>query len=211
MSRGEYDDLNVLLNIVVDLDPRFKVPYLLGGVILGDSPDHARETLFLLNRGRKHHPGEWRLPFYMGYIWYFSLGDPVEGGKMLLEAARIPRSAPYLPLLAARMLSEGRAPETALAFLAEMINQETDPGRREALQRRNREVIVERDIQLLERAVKEYRDRTGRFPERLMDLAGAGLIRAMPREPHGGSYVLMPDGTIRSDRVDTRMKVFRRR
>jgi len=211
MSRGDYDQLYRLVDTVNNLDPKFKTPYLLGGIILGDSPDHAREALQTLRRGWKNHPAEWRFPFYMGYIQYFSLGDPTQGGRMLLSAARIPGSAPYLPLLASRMLSEGREPETALAFLKEMIDQETNPGRRDALVKRIREVIVERDIQALERARDEYRHRTGRMPESLAALAVEGLIPAVPREPDGGRYLMAPDGEIRSDRVGARMKVFRKR
>jgi hypothetical protein len=211
MAREDYSRLTSLLDTVINFDPKFKVPYHVGGLILGDSPDHVPDALRTLERGWRNHPGEWRFPFYMGYIRYFSLGDPVEGGKTLLDAARIPGSAPYLPLLASRMLSEGREPETALAFLRGMIEQERHPGRREALEKRIREVIVERDIQLLERAVEEYRDRTGELPGSVADLAAAGVIRAVPREPHGGKYLVSPDGGVRSDRVATRMKVFRKR
>jgi hypothetical protein len=109
------------------------------------------------------------------------------------------------------MLAEGRKPETALVFLSELMKLETDPARREILQRRIREVIVERDIQVLEHAVWEYRGRTGTMPEKLANLVEAGLIRKIPVEPHGGRYLLSPDGKIRSDRVTGRLRVFRTR
>jgi hypothetical protein len=210
MSRSDYDELYSLLDTAVNFDPKFKIPYYLGGLILGDSPHHAGEAISTLNRGWRKYPEEWRFPFYIGYIRYFSLGDPIEGGKTLLSAALIPGSAPYLPMLASRMLSEGREPETALAFLRAMVNQETNPGRREALLARIREVIVERDIQALERAVEAYRQGTGRLPASVADLAGAGVIREVPREPHGGRYLLSIDGKVRSDRIGVRMKVFRK-
>lgn len=211
MTRADYDELYSLLDTVINFDPLFKVPYYLGGLILGDSRDHAREAIFILNRGWKSHPTEWRLPFHIGYIRYFSLGDPMGGGKMLLEAARIPDSPAYLPLLASRMLSEGKEPGTALAFLDAMMEQETDPVRRNVLERRIREVIVERDIQRLERAVQEYRSRVGKTPESLSDVVRAGIIGSVPREPNGGRYLVEPDGTVRSDRVAGRMKVFHKR
>jgi len=132
MSRQDYDQLHHLVDTAINFDPRFTMPYLLGGIILGDSPDHTREALQTLARGRMNHPSEWRFPFYIGYIRYFSLGDPIGGGNALMEASRVPGSAPYLSLLAARMLSEGREPETALAFLDEMLRQET---RRDSLKR----------------------------------------------------------------------------
>lgn len=211
MTPAHYDRLYLLLQAVGNLDPRFVLPYLLGGIILGDSPGHAREALEILGRGMEHHPDNWQFPFYIGYTRYFSLGDPLEGAKALEAAARIPESPPYLPLLAARMYSEGRDPGTALAFLAAMERVETDPSRLESLRGRILEVIVERDIQALERAAAAYRERTGRAPGSLSDLVRERVIPALPDEPHGGSYFLREDGTVRSDRVATRMKVFRKR
>jgi hypothetical protein len=211
MVRGDYEQLYLLIDTVNNFDPKFPMPYLLGGLILGDSPDHTREALQVLSRGWKNLPSEWRFPFYIGYVRYFSLGDPVEAGKALLEAARIPGSAAYLPLLASRMLSEGRDPKTAVAFLMEMLNQEKNPDRRESLERRIREVIVERDLQILGRGVEEYRHRTGRLPENLDDLMAVGLIHEVPREPNGGRYFMTPAGEVRSDRVSERMKVFRKK
>jgi hypothetical protein len=70
-------------------------------------------------------------------------------------------------------------------------------------------VTVERDLQLLERAVGEYRRRSGTLPETLGSMVAAGIIGEIPAEPNGGRYVIMPDGEVRSDRVTGRMKVFR--
>jgi hypothetical protein len=210
MSSADYDRLDVLVRTVNNFDPKFVVPYLLGGLILGDSPQHVPDALKTLERGSRNFPRNWLFPFYTGYIQYFSLGNSVEGGRAIEAAARIPGSPPYLPFLAARMLSEGRKPETALVFLEEMLKQEADPARRVVLQRRLLEVIVERDIQGLERAVEAYRSRSGDLPGDLYELVPAGLLREVPAEPHGGRYLLNPDGTVRSDHVRQRLRVFRK-
>jgi hypothetical protein len=211
MTPGDYDRLYVLLKGVGNFDPRFDVPFLLGGIVLGDSPRHAPEALDILDRGAKSHPSDWRFPFYVGYTRYFSLGDPLEGGKALEVAARLPGSPPYLPLLASRMLTEGREPQTALALLEAMSGQESDAARKEILQRRIREVIVERDLQILERAVEEFRARHGALPSSLSSLVASGILHGIPREPNGGRYLLSPGGEVRSDRVAQRLKVFRKR
>lgn len=51
MKPGDYDRLYDLLSTVVRFDPRFAVPYLLCGIVLGDSPGHAGAALDLLARG----------------------------------------------------------------------------------------------------------------------------------------------------------------
>lgn len=209
MPAAAYDRLAVLIDTVVNFDPEFDVPYLLGGLTLGDSPRHIPEALKILGRGRAELPSDWRIPFYEGYIRYFSQGDPAGGGLSLAEASRIPGSPPYLPFLASRMLSEGRRPETALALLSAMMNSESNPARRRALNDRIREVVTERDIQYLESAVERYRKTTRRTPGTLADLVTAGIIPEIPREPSGGRYLLSPDGSIHSDRLTHRLKVLR--
>ncbi len=211
IAPGDYDRLYVLLRTVGNFDPRFVVPYILGGMILGGSPQHVHEAMDILRRGMESHPDDWRFPFYIGYTQYFSLADPLEGARALEAAARIPGSPPYLSLLASRMYTEGRAPETALSFLAGMVREETDPARLEILLNRMREVNVELDIQALEKAVATYRDRRGTLPAALADLVREGVIREIPAEPHGGTYVLARDGSVSSTRVKTRLKVFRKR
>jgi len=212
MTRDDYDRLSDLISTVVRFDPRFVIPYLLGGIVLGDSPDHTRVALDLLAQGARQLPAEWRIPFYAGYIHYFSLGNPEEGGTALLRAARIPGSPAYFPLLASRMFAEGNRPETALAFLQEMTARETDPRRKASLEERVRRVIVERDLQSMEMAIAAYTAAVGAPPRKLADLVQSGLLARIPEEPYGGRYLLTPDGGVRSDRApQERLKVFRSR
>ncbi len=211
MPPGEYDRLFLLLNAVANYDPRFEIPYLMGGLILGESPRHGKEALRILERGRDRFPDRWLFHYYIGYTHYFCLGNPADGGRSMMRAARLPGSPPFLAGLATRMLSEGRDPATALAFLVTMERDESDASRREVLRRRIRTVAVERDLQLLERAVAAYRKATGRLPASLAQLVEAGLVARLPAEPNGGIYQLLPDGTVRSDRVRDRLKVFQLR
>jgi len=208
MTPAEYDRLYVLLNVESDLDPKFEIPYLLGGLILGESPQHGREALRVFERGKVTHPADWRFPFYMGFTHYFSLGDAVAGGGAMAEAARLPGSPPYLPGLASRMLSEAREPDAALQLLQPIVGQESDPARRAVLERRIREVTVERDLQTLERAVERYREITGSVPGDLYALVREGILTAIPPEPNGGRYVIDRGGQVRSDRVAQRLRVY---
>ncbi len=208
LTPTEYDRLYVLLNVEADLDPKFEMPYLFGGLVLGESPQHARKALRVFERGKVTHPADWRFPFYMGFTHYFSLGDAVAGGVAIAEAARLPGSPAYLPGLASRMLSEAKEPEVALKLMESIFRQESDPARRAVLERRIREVTVERDLQTLERAVETYREKTGTVPAELSALVREGILAAIPTEPNGGNYLLAQGGKVRSDRVSQRLRVF---
>jgi hypothetical protein len=211
MTHRDYDRLFELLVVVSNFDPKFEIPYLLGGLVLGESTPHAQKALHVLGRGKEQHPADWRFPFYMGFTHYFSLGDGIAGGRAMGEAARLPGSPAYLPGLASRMLSEAREPEAALKLLEPIIRQEGDPARRAVLERRIREVTVERDLQALERAVERYREKMGVAPGDLSALVREGILEGIPQEPNGGRYVIDCGGKVRSDRVAQRLQVFQKR
>ena len=208
MAPADYDRLYELLNVEANFDPKFDIPYLLGGLVLGESPEHAQKALEVFERGRGEYPADWRFPFYIGYTNYFSLGETEAAGKAMAEAARLPGSPAYLPGLASRMLSEAREPGAALAMLETIVRQEGDPSRRAVLERRIREVTVERDLLALERAVESYRGKMGAAPRALSDLVRAGILSGIPEEPNGGRYLMEPGGKVRSDRVSQRLRVF---
>jgi len=210
LTPAEYDRLYVLLNVEADLDPKFEIPYLLGGLVLGESPQHGREAVRVFERGKVTHPADWRFPFYMGFTHYFSLGDAVAGGRAMAEAARLPGSPAYLPGLASKMLSEAREPESALQLLEQIVRQESDTARRVVLERRILEVTLERDLQALEKAVEKYREMTGTVPADLGALVREGILTAIPPEPNGGKYVIDRGGKVRSDRVSQRLRVFQK-
>jgi len=211
MTWGDYDRLFNLLNVEANFDPKFDIPYLFGGLVLGESPDHAQKALNIFERGKVQYPVDWRFPFYIGYTNYFSLGETETAGKAMAEAARLPGSPAYLPGLASRMLSEAREPGAALSLLETITRQEDDPSRRAVLERRIREVTVERDLQALESAVESYRAKIGVVPRELSDLVHAGILSGVPVEPNGGKYLMEPGGKVRSNRVSQRLQVFQHR
>lgn len=211
MTQGDYDRLYELLDVVSNFDPKFEIPYLLGGLVLGESTPHVQKALRVLERGKEQYPADWRFPFYVGFTHYFSLGDGLAGGGAMAEAARLPGSPAYLPGLASRMLTEAREPEAALKLLDPIVKQESDPARRAVLERRIREVTVERDLQVLERAVGKFREKRGAVPPDLTALVREGILAAIPTEPNGGRYLMERGGTVRSDRVAQRLQVFQQR
>jgi len=109
------------------------------------------------------------------------------------------------------MLTEAREPEAALALLETITRQENDPVRRSVLERRVREVTVERDLMALERAVERYREKAGVAPENLSALVKEGILEGIPPEPNGGSYVIDRGGRVRSDRVSQRLRVYQKK
>ena len=62
MAPADYDRLYDLLNIEANFDPKFDIPYLLGGLVLGESPDHAQKALRGFRTGKEAIPRRLEIP-----------------------------------------------------------------------------------------------------------------------------------------------------
>jgi tetratricopeptide (TPR) repeat protein len=211
-SADEYEWMYHALDVITTLDPQYAYAYYAGGVILGDLANRPDLSNRLLEKGVKANPDVWNIPFLLGYNYYFLLGDPAKGAEYIMQAARLPDGPSYLPGLATRMAAEAGNPDTALAFLEARLQETHDPEMREVLAYRMKEVIIERDLLILESAVEAYRTQHRALPATLTDLVVAGALPSLPREPFGGDYRLDPQtGSVSSSTHPERLRTFFKR
>lgn len=211
-TMDEYEWMAHALDVITTLDPQYAYAYYAGGVILGDLANRPDLANRLLERGHAANSTVWNIPFLLGYNYYFLLADPDMGAYYTMRAAAIPGRPAYLPGLATRMAAEAGKPETALAFLEARLRETDDPEMKKFFEARMKEVIIERDIRMLERAVYQYRTTHGQVPPSLTALVQAGLLAALPLEPFGGEYRLDQwTGTVTSSTHPERLKTFHKR
>ena len=211
-SADEYEWMYHALDVITTLDPHYAYAYYVGGNILGDLANRPDLSIRLLEKGVKANPEVWNIPFLLGYNYYFLLGDPAKGAEYIMEAARRPDGPAYLPGLATRMAAEAGSPDTALAFLEARLLETHDPEMREVLANRMKEVIIERDIRILESAVEAYRTQHQIPPTTFTDLVAVGILPSLPQEPFGGDYRLdSKTGSVSSSTHPTRLKTFFKR
>jgi hypothetical protein len=211
-SEDEYEWMYHALDVLTTLDPQYAYPYYAGGVILGDLANRTDLSNLLLEKGVDANPDVWNIPFLLGYNYYFLLGDSAKGAEYIMKAASLPDRPAYLPGLATRMAAEAGSPDTALAFLEARLRETQDPETREFLANRMKEVIIERDLHLLESAVDAYRTQHRTLPVTLTDLVAAGVLSILPQEPFGGDYRLDPKtGSVSSSTHPERLRTFFKR
>jgi tetratricopeptide (TPR) repeat protein len=211
-SADEYEWMYHALDVITTLDPQYAYAYYAGGIILGDLANRPDLSTRLLEKGVSANPDVWNIPFLLGYNYYFLLGDPAKGAEYIMQAARLPDGPSYLPGLATRMAAEAGNPDTALAFLEARLTDTQDPEMREVLAYRMKEVIIERDLLMLESAVEAYRTQHRALPATLTDLVVAGAFPSLPQEPFGGDYRLDPKtGSVSSSTHPERLRTFSNR
>jgi len=211
-SADEYEWMYHALDVITTLDPQYAYAYYVGGNILGDLANRPDLSNRLLEKGVKANPEVWYIPFLIGYNYYFLLGDPAKGAEYIMRAARLPDGPAYLPGLATRMAAEAGNPDTALALLEARLTDTQDPEMREILAYRIKEVIIERDLLILESAVGAYRTQHRALPATLTDLVVAGVLPNLPQEPFGGDYQLdFKSGSVSSSTHPDRLRTFFKR
>lgn len=196
------------VDVLTDLDPTFIAPYQATGILLGVLVGRHEEGLAILRKGIRNNPNIWQLPFLAGYISYYELCNPVAGAEYFQIAAQISGAPAYLPRLAARMTVESGDPVAALEFLDRFSRTVADARVREALTQRRKEVVLERDLRLLEESSRKYQSKHGRMPSKLEDLILRGVIQNLPEDPFGGQYQVDPwTGAISSSSTRDRLRV----
>jgi len=209
-TADEYEWIYHAMDVITTLDPQYDYVYYMGGVVLTNLANRVDLSNRLLEKGFRENPTVWNIPFLLGYNHYFILGDASKAAEYIAASARLPGGPAYLPGLASRMYAEANNPDTALQFLEALWRQTQDEGMREVIAKRAKEVMIERDIRVLESAVQQYRDRQGRYPSSLQELVVGRYVPQLPQEPFGGSYELdSKTGKITSSTHPDRLKVFR--
>jgi hypothetical protein len=191
------------LTTALDLDPKFEVAYRFAGYAgPRQMPDgHAYNVLAmlpLLEKGVRECPGDWRIPFLLGFYQSYYLGKMADAAQNMGIAARRPKAPAYLGLLATRLAADANELQTAERMAIAMMQESDDPDARAQWEARIVDLHMERDLHALEAAAHRYRDRTGRFPQSPQALVAAGDLPALPMEPHGGSYSIDAQGQAHS-------------
>jgi len=204
-EEGAADDRAMarLLTYATDLDPAFAGAYrFAGNALIRHTLDGKAVNVFvtegLLRKGVRERPDDWRIAFLLGFTDSFYLGRKADAARAFREAARVPGAPRWIGLLATRLAAD--VGELALAReLAEaMLAQASDESIRAEWKARLLDLDMERDLRNIEAAVARHRQRQGTAPRSVQALVESGDLPAVPREPHGGRYELLPDGEPRS-------------
>jgi hypothetical protein len=130
LTDKNYPYLYHLIEIVTDLDPRFEEPIFFGGVVLSLEVGAVEESNLLFEKGMINSPDEWRLPFYLGFNYWYYLKDHAKAAEYISLASGLPGAPSYLPRLAATLYMKSGQKELALRFLRELHNQAQDENLR---------------------------------------------------------------------------------
>lgn len=206
VTQKDYEWLRHALHVLTTLDPQYVYAYDIGALALTELAGRVDWGNELLEKGIAANPTAWRLSFQLGFNQFFYQQDYLRAADSMARAARLPGRPAYVPELAARLYVQAQRPALALQFLQMMLEQTNDLSLRAGLERRAKDVVIERDIAMIQRAVEAFRARMAREPRALDELVEAGILASIPEEPFGGDYQLAA-GRATSTTHPTRLSI----
>lgn len=188
--------LEPLIEITITLDPRLQIAYRYGATFLSEPrPIGAGEPeagVALLERAVRQFPDDWRVRQDFGFFVFLFQHDSGKAAEILLEAARLPGAPYWLTSLAGRFLVKGGERQAARQIWTQMY-QQAEEGAIKWNARLNLQRLDALDLaDGLTRLVDHYRLQRGHRPETLEDLARAGLLKAIPKDPTGTPFSYDP-------------------
>jgi tetratricopeptide (TPR) repeat protein len=197
---GDFRLLGPLLEVTTELDPRLLPAYQFGANFLAPKPPAGAglpgSALALMKYGIEHNPGQWRLYYNLGFLYYTELKDYAKAADAFAQGAQLPVTNHFMPILAARMAQHAGEFDTARMLWTTTYESTKDPSIRENAVEHLLALQVDEEVTQLERVVEKYRQQRGRLPASMSDLERAGFIRGMPTDPKRHPYKLMADGRI---------------
>jgi hypothetical protein len=204
--------LQRLITYSVDVDPRFAGAYRLAGTALPHETTDRKVNGVLgaaqiLRQGVRERPDDWHIPFLLGFLESYYLGDMVEAGRHFAQAARLPDAPGYLALLATRVEAHGGDLVSATQIAQTMVAQAQEEEARRQWEERLLLLREERQIRELEATIARWRELRGSVPRSLGELGAERWLPSLPQEPHGAAYLVDEDGSVHPTIV-LRLRIF---
>ncbi|MFH1156300.1 MAG: hypothetical protein V1793_21040 [Pseudomonadota bacterium] len=133
LSDRQYPFLLCLLDIITDLSPEWKEPYLLGAVLLPVEVGLINDGLYLIDKGLGYFSNDWRLWFFKGYYLWKGIGNTLEGAKAIHRAALLPGAPVFLSKLSATLADKSDQKQLARQFLEESLSSVKTLGDRQKI------------------------------------------------------------------------------
>ena len=195
-----YELLYPLLDITTDLDPHLIVAYEYGSIFLSQQPPEGAgmpdKAVALVEKGIRANPGYWRLYFTLGFIHYQDRHDYRAAQVAFEKGSEIPGALPWMKVMAARMAEHADDVATAIALWNGVYETATDQEVRKTAVTHLKSLKADVEIEELERRVQLYRQRMGALPQHWDEMIAAGLLRGIPVDPSGASYLLTSSGKV---------------
>ena len=181
--------LTHVYSIISELDPKYLDPYQVGAMIALYDAREFDTAMEILNLGLKKNPEQWIFPWQAGHYAQMLLKDYKLAKKYYQKAMEIEGSPPITQRLYSNAMYELGDYETAWKNWLEIYKNADDERVKKIASNHLYRTKAALDIQKIKQALKEYREKFGRFPEKLDALVSQNFLDSIPQDLDGQDYV----------------------
>jgi tetratricopeptide (TPR) repeat protein len=181
------------LERITDLDPYFWDAYLFAEMFLTWQGQRYEAANALLLKAKEYRTDDYRVPYYLGFNYYYFLHDNINGAKYLMEASKLPGSPYYLASLAARLSVYSFQHRVGILFLEELLKSATD---QRAIEEFRLRIETMKIMDQLEQTIALFEKKYHRLPGTLEELVETGMLEGIPHDPYGGTFVMLKNGRV---------------
>lgn len=193
-----------IYDVITDLDPRYEDAYLTGALVMAQDMADPELAIRLLEKGFEQNPEEWIYPLEAGYYAWMNLGDFALAADHFLRAEALPGSPATIPRIRAGLAEYSGRAEDALEMwigIYEQAEADGDEKVQSIAWQHVYDLRVDLDLEAMREAIAAYRERRGRAPDSLRQLASAGYLSRVPATPDGNPYDYDPrSGSVQDPR-----------
>ena len=197
-----FNYLEHIFSIIADLDPKYTDPYEVGALIAVYEAHDANLAFKILDMGLEKNPDLWIFPLQAGHIAQMNLKDYELAREYYRKAMEIPGAPPIAKRLYASSAYKTMDYQEAWATWREVYETSTEQWIKDIASNQLYRIKATVDTEALSSAVKQFKEKYGRFPADLNQLVRARLIREVPQDLEGHDYLYDPKtGEVKPPRI----------
>ena len=190
---NRYDYLEHVYNVITDLTPKYKEPYVVGSWIMALELGDLRMAMRLLEKGSRNMPEEWFFDYECGFYAYKELKDYKLAEKYFTRAASKPTAPSHVRRRQAHTIYMQDNLQSAYKLWKDILDNAGDDGfARSAALNHLFQIKYEMDKKNLGEKIKQFKQQYGRFPQNLFELVRARLIQFVPKDYSNSDYLYDP-------------------
>jgi hypothetical protein len=179
-----------VFSTITDLDPWFVGAYRFGAFVLSQDVGQPVAGIRLIKKGMLNNPGQWQLPFDLGFLYFMEMDDNIRAAHFFRFASWQADAPQLVKRFTAFAYRKAGKNAMAKALWEEILQSSSNNVMKETADHALKCIIRDETADSLAVRTDRYRAATGKAPRSLADLVRVGLLRSVPPDPFGGEYFL---------------------
>ncbi len=184
-----YDYIEQVFNTITDLIPEYRSPYIVGAMVIALEKDDPEMAIRFLQRASDNNPDEWYFDFEAGFYAFERLKDYELAEKLFKRASEKPGAPEFLKRRAAHMVYMSDNLEKSWELWKDIEKNATDKFQKQAAANHLYQIKFESDKKIIDKIIEAFKKRFNRYPHSLEELVEKRMIRAVPMDYRGNSYL----------------------